>query len=91
MVAVAESRRACSRAWASVDALSSSGPGSASPVSGGDGADEPVLMELSEVVGGGDEPPFRPAGGSARRRNRSMRRLNFVSAKTGSIIAGRRR
>src|SRR3954447_596118 len=33
-------------------------------VSGGDGA-EAVVVELEEIVGGGDEPAFRPAGRSA--------------------------
>src|SRR5215217_7372019 len=31
---------------------------------GGGGGDQ-VAVELEEIVGGGDEPPFRPAGGSA--------------------------
>src|ERR1700761_1084205 len=34
------------------------------PASGGDGRD-PVLVELQEVMGGGNQPPLRPDGSSA--------------------------
>src|SRR3954451_12225622 len=45
------------------DALSSAA-GAARAAASGD-ASEALLVELAEVVGGGDEPPFRPASGSA--------------------------
>jgi len=48
-----------------------------------------VAVELEEVVGGGDEPRFGSDGAAALRMKRFMPRLNFICAKTGSIIAWR--
>ena len=49
-----------------------------------------VLVELDQVVGGIDQPPLRRQADLLRRRKRSQRRLNFVLAKTGSIMVWRR-
>jgi hypothetical protein len=46
-----------------------------------------VLVELQEVVGGGISRHSERAADLPRRWKRSIRRLNFVLAKTGSIMA----
>ena len=55
------------------------------------GRDDLVAVELGGVVGGGDQPPFRPACGSAAALEASNPRLNFSWPNTGSIVAWRRR
>src|SRR5687767_4676709 len=48
-----------------------------------------VRVELEQVVGSDHEPPFERAADLPRGWKRSIRRLNFVCAKTGSIMPWR--